>query len=269
MPGYYVKINARLSAGNGRTGKVASALEQFDMNSEAGRSRMLQLHRHAQVGGCVSGIAHDINNLLGAAMAYAELVTYDEGVSPDSVKMLNNVIEGITKCSALVSSLTSISRKDRMDINLTSPEQLMDEALVLRDYELKIQRITVERDYQSDLAAIPADLAKLKLALLFLLINAQQALEGSENKQLKVSVGNTDGGIYFEIWDSGPGMSAELAEKAFDPYQTSWPDNQHMGLGLYSARRIAELHQGSLDYDAERGFRMFIKRDNGLLNLGN
>ena len=239
------------------------------MNSEEGRKRLLQLHRHAQVGGCVSGIAHDINNLLGAAMAYAELVSYDEGISPDSVKMLNNVIEGITKCSALVSSLTSISRKDRMDINLTSPEQLMDDALVLRDYELKIQRIAVEKSYQSDVAAIPADLAKLKLALLFLLINAQQALEAAEAKEIKVSVGNTDGGIYFDIWDSGPGLSPELAEKAFEPFQTSWPDDQHMGLGLYSARKIAELHQGTLDYDPERGFRLYIKRDNGLLNLGN
>lgn len=267
MPGYYVNITLRICTGIERMGKVASTLEEYDMNSEAGRNRLLQLHRHAQVGGCVSGIAHDVNNLLGAAMAYAELVSYDEGVSPDSVKMLNNVIEGITKCSALVSSLTSISRKDRMDINLTSPEQLMDDALVLRDYELKIQRIAIEKNYQSDVAAIPADLAKLKLALLFLLINAQQALETSESKLVKVSVGNMDGGIYFDIWDSGPGMSPDVAEKAFEPFQTSWPDSQHMGLGLYSARKIAELHQGTLDYEPERGFRMFIKRDNGLLNL--
>ena len=68
-------------------------MDRFDLNSEASRARLMQLHRHAQVGGCVSGIAHDINNLLGAAMAYAELAALDEGVSPDTSRMLEQIVD--------------------------------------------------------------------------------------------------------------------------------------------------------------------------------
>lgn len=239
-------------------------LEPFDITSDAGRARLLQLHRRAQVGGCVSGIAHDINNLLGAAMAYAELVSYDEGISPDSAKMLNQVVDGISKCSRLVSTLTSISRRDRLDVSLASPEQLVDEVIVLRDYEFKLKRVAVERIVAADLPTISVDMAKLKLALVFLLVNAQEALESTDDKKVRITLDHEDGNVRFHVWDSGPGLSPEGVEEAFTPFQTSWPDGDHMGLGLYSARKIAELHGGDLTYTLEGGFCLRIKRDSGL-----
>jgi len=247
-------------------GKGARDLELYDLNSEAGRARLLQLHRRAQVGGCVNGIAHDINNLLGAAMAYAELVSYDEGISPDSAKMLSQVVDGIAKCSRLVSSLTSIARKDKMDVNLASPEHLVDEVLVLRDYEFKLKRVAVERIYAANLPTVSVDMAKLKVALLFLLINAQEALEAADEKKVRVSVDYEDGRVSFGVWDSGGGLGPDDIDRAFEPFHTSWPDGDHMGLGLYSARSIAEMHGGGLTYDPGQGFRLEIKRDNGLLD---
>tara|TARA_R110001592_G_scaffold52056_2_gene159643 strand:+ start:146 stop:880 length:735 start_codon:yes stop_codon:yes gene_type:complete len=241
-------------------------LEPFDINSEDGQNRLLQLHRNAQVGACVSGVTHDINNMLGAAMAYAELVSYDEGVSDDSKKMLNQIVDGITKCSQLITSLTSIARKERIEINLTAPFQLMDEVLTLRDYELKTKRIKLERHYEDSLPTIPTDMPKMKLALIFLLTNAQEALSEAEDKRIKVTLSNLDGGVCFAIWDSGPGLTPEQVTSAFKPLHTGWRDGEsHLGFGLYSARQIAEFHGGSLRYTPEEGFQLFIKRNDSLL----
>ncbi len=240
-------------------------MDGFDVNSEAEQARLLALHRFAEAGGCVSGVTHDVNNLLGAAMAYAELVTYDEGVSEDSKKMLGNIVDGITKCSGLISALTSISRKGRDNVELVAPEQLMDEVLMLRDYELKIRQISIELDYQQGIAAIPADAAKLKLERSRLIANAQEADGGASEKATRVGIGNVEGGVFFSVWDSGPGLSSEHMNAAFEPFTSFWPEGkEHVGLGLFSARKIVERHDGSLSYTAEEGFRLVVKRENEL-----
>ena len=239
-------------------------MEPFDIDSDALQARVQHLHRRAQVGDCVGGVAHDINNMLGAAMAYAELVAYDEGVSDDSKRMLGQIVDGISKCSGLISSLTSISRKERLDVSLASPENLMDEALILRDYEFKIRQITVERDYHPGVATISTDLAKLKLALIYLLVNAQEALQDAPEKIVRIRVANVEGGVCFDVWDSGPGLAPDAVEKAFAPYYSTAPDGDRLGLGLSNARAVAELHDGSLTYTPENGFRLVVKHDNQL-----
>ncbi len=240
-------------------------LNSFDPDSEQGKARLVQLHRYAQVGKCVNGVTHDINNLLGAAMAYAELASFDERISPDTNRMLGQIVDGITKCSQLISSLTSIARRDRMDINLVSPDRLMDDVLTLRDYELKMKQIAVEKIYDPELAAMPLDLARVKVALIYLLMNAQDAVSELPDRRVRISVLSLEDGVEFQIWDSGGGLASEHMESAFLPMTSYWPDGEHVGLGLYAARQVAEMHEGSLTFSPEKGFCMALKRDNGLI----
>jgi two-component system, sporulation sensor kinase E len=239
-------------------------LERFDLDSDAGRARLVQLHRYAQVGKCVNGVTHDINNLLGAAMAYAELATLDENIAPDTVKMLNQIVDGVTRCSTLVKSLTSIARKDRPDVNLACVDRVLDEILLLRDYEFKVNQITITRHFEPVIPTVPVDLPKLKLALVFLLMNAQEAVLDKDQRAISVRVGREGDGVFVAIADSGEGLSPELVDSAFEPLTTYWPSGDHLGMGLYVARQVAELHGGTLTYDPESGFRMTLRFDNGL-----
>ena len=121
-------------------------MEGINLESEDDLARLTHLHRYAQVGLCVNGVTHDINNLLGAAMAYAELAGLDPNLAPETARMMSQIVDGVSRCSQLIKSLTSIARRDRQDINLASPEQVMKEMLQLRDYELKMGQITLETD---------------------------------------------------------------------------------------------------------------------------
>lgn len=241
-------------------------VDAFDPDSEQGRARLVAIHRYAQVGKCVNGVTHDINNLLGAAMAYAELASFDERLSPDTSRMLGQIVDGITKCSQLISSLTSIARKERLDVSLVAPERLMDEVLCLRDYEFKLKQIAVEKHYDADVLAMPMDLAKVKVALIYLIVNAEEALAAlPEGRQLHISVCALPDGVEYQIRDSGPGLAPEHREAAFEPITSFWPDGEHLGMGLFAARRVAELHEGQLTYCPEKGFCLSLKRENGLL----
>lgn len=240
-------------------------MDSFDPNSEQGKACLVQLHRYAQVGKCVNGVTHDINNLLGAAMAYAELASFDERLSPDTTRMLGQIVDGITRCSQLISSLTSIARRDRADINLVAPERLMDDVLTLRDYELKMKQITVEKVYDPGLSTMLLDLPKAKAALIYLLVNAQDAVSDKPDRRVRITVTGTADSVEYQIWDSGGGLAPEHAESAFLPLTTFWPEGEHVGLGLYAARKVAELHEGSLTFSPEKGFCLLLKRDNGLI----
>lgn len=239
-------------------------MKRLNLDSEDDWTRLALLHRYAQVGHCVNGVTHDINNLLGAAMAYAELASLDTQITPETARMLDQIVDGITKCSVLIKSLTSIARKDRPDINLASPDKIMEEVLLLRDYELKMAQITVEKDFDGEIPSLPVDLPKMKLAFILLLMNAQEALRDKSERRIRMSAGKTPEGAYIELWDSGGGLDPEIVEEAFEPLTTFWPDGQHMGMGLYMARQIAALHGGDLTYSSDGGFRMTLKRDNGL-----
>lgn len=242
-------------------------VEGIRLESESDVARLLQVHRYAQVGRCVNGVTHDINNLLGAAMAYAELASFDPAVSPETARMLGQIVEGATKCSELVKSLTSIARRDRADINLVSLDKLLDEVLLLLDYEFKMAQITFERRVDPGLEPLPVDLPRLKIALLYLLLNAQQAVRGKDSRIVRVSIRNTPDGVCIEVWDSGGGLDPEIADRAFEPLTSFWGEGDHLGMGLYMARQVAEMHGGQLQFDADRGFCLSIRRRHDLNDL--
>ncbi len=234
------------------------------MESDEDLTRLIHLYRYAQVGLCVNGVTHDINNLLGAAMAFAELASLDPNLSPDSLRMMGQIVDGVGKCSALIKSLTSIARRDRVDVNLASPEQVMREILQLRDYELKLSQIRLEHNLDIQVPSLPLDLPKVKLAFIYLMMNAEHALRGHDDRRLRVTAGPTEDGAYIEIWDSGGGLAPEHLETAFDAMTTYWAEGQHLGMGLFVARRVAEAHGGTLTFSPDSGFRMTFKRENAL-----
>ena len=99
-------------------------------------NRLLQLFRYSQIGQCVNSVTHDVNNLLGAIMAYSELISMDESIAADSKRMLGEVVEAVRKASGLMGNLTDIARKPRQDVRIVAPIQLMNRVIDLRRYEI-------------------------------------------------------------------------------------------------------------------------------------
>jgi len=231
------------------------------------RERAVHLFRSAQIGQCVNSVTHDVNNCLGAIMAYAELVSMDQGLSADSTRMLREVIEAVRKSSALVGNLTDIARQQSSDVRIVGPAQLAERALDLQRYNVKVSGIALETDYEADLAAIAVDLPRIERALVSLLTNAIEALEGGVRGSIRVSAAERDGAVEIVVWDSGPGVAEDVRERVFAPFYTT-KEGVHIGLGLTTAREAARLHDGELAYDPERGFVLELPRNSRLAKEG-
>ena len=243
------------------------SLDNALLGSEQARARLEECSRFAQAGRCVSGVTHDINNYLGAVMAYAELVGLEEGLSEESRRMLVEVVGAISKCTSLLGVLTAVAREaEKTSVDMLDAAVLAREALSVHHYALRIDQVDLSVDIEENLASVLGDGAKVQLALTHLLMNAREALAGVADKQVRLGLRGVEGGVEFTVWNSGPPIPEARRDAIFAPFTTS-KTGIHLGLGLPVVRDIAELHGGSVAYDAERGFVLYLARANSLDKL--
>lgn len=235
--------------------KERSTLSPLPLDAEETLERLLLLSRYAQVGRCVDGATHDINNALGAALAYAELIQLDQGLSEDSRRMLERTSEAIERCSHLVSQLTNLGRSDAWMDSVCDPAELVQDVVLTREYALKRGNIAIQTDYEPNVPSVVADAQQVRLAVLYLLMNAQEAVEGAAERVIRVRVYSAQAGCCIEVWNAGAVVPEHDRAALAEPLTTSKGDH-HLGLGLHAVARTAKRLGGTLAYTPEAGFRV-------------
>jgi C4-dicarboxylate-specific signal transduction histidine kinase len=105
--------------------------------------------------------------------------------------------------------------------------------------------VDVALELARGLPAVQADPVQLQQVLVNLIQNACDALAPEPGAhQLKIRTLQSDAKLAFEVEDNGPGLSAEVEARLFQPYVTTKPGG--MGLGLAICRSIMESHGGRL-----------------------
>ncbi|MBI3118297.1 MAG: HAMP domain-containing histidine kinase [Candidatus Hydrogenedentes bacterium] len=218
--------------------------------------KLNELLQYFKVGRCVNGVSHDVNNCLGAILAYAELANLDTRLGPETRRMVIKITEAVERASALVTELTNVARPLKNSVNIIDLRQLVRGILMVRDYDLRIRQVEIASDLD-ETPSLSGDAARLRLALLYLLMNAEEALQNSEKRRIRITLRAEAQGIAFEIWDSGPGVDGQNVDKIFEPFFTT-KGALHLGLGLCTARATIEQHGGTLRYEPQRGFVAFL-----------
>ncbi|MCC6142927.1 MAG: HAMP domain-containing histidine kinase [Candidatus Hydrogenedentes bacterium] len=238
-------------------------MDTLDLQSDAFQQRLMLLFRHAMVGRCVNGVTHDVNNYLGAVLAYAELIGYEENLSAESRRMLDEIVDGIKRSSDLMGTLTGIARKDRQRVSLTHIEELLRHTVQLQQYNNRLAQTQVETVFHETPRAVPANAPRLELAFQALLLNAMEAVEGAPRRIIRIRTDYDASCCTVEFWDSGSGMGGESAENYFAPFTTT-KDEFHLGLGLAFARQVVQEHGGTLAYQPGTGIVVGLPLENGM-----
>jgi two-component system NtrC family sensor kinase len=123
-------------------------------------------------------------------------------------------------------------------------------ALVMRVLRLRARaqraaRIEVTRDLSEGLPRLKGDGLLLQQALLNLVLNAEQAIDGPGH--LVVRTATADGVVTITVEDSGPGLAIEVAARMFEPFFTTKDVGQGTGLGLAIAYGVVRAHGGTID----------------------
>jgi two-component system NtrC family sensor kinase len=123
--------------------------------------------------------------------------------------------------------------------------QILEETLALRDYDLRMSHIRVHLELASDLPVTAADPHQLQQVFLNMVNNAVDAiLERSTDGDLWVRTGTNADRLFIEFTDSGPGV--QDASRVFDPFYTTKPVGKGTGLGLSICYGIITEHGGTI-----------------------
>jgi len=199
----------------------------------------------------------DLNALLMTLDAHAASVALQFFArylrSTRSVETLQN---STARIFDLISAIKAYSYMDRAPIVEVDVPAGLDATVQM--LQSRMSNVMVQRDYQADLPRISAYGSELNQVWTALIENALDALGNHGTLRLTCRV-EADM-LLVEIWDTGPGIPAELQDRIFEPFFTTKAPGQGLGLGLDNAMRIVRKHRGHLSVRSEPGSTCFRVR---------
>jgi signal transduction histidine kinase len=165
--------------------------------------------------------------------------------------LLADVKESTRRISELVAAVRSYSQMDRASMQRIDVTDGLESTLVMLGHKLR-DGITVVRDYSADVPMLEAYAGELNQVWTNLIDNALDAMDGTGTLRLATRLEGDH--VVVEIGDTGPGMSPQVAARAFEAFYTTKDIGKGTGLGLDIARRIVvERHGGTITIDPQPG----------------
>jgi PAS domain S-box-containing protein len=233
--------------------QLATTIEKVRLYEETCRAyedlrrtqeQLLQSEKMSAVGQLIAGVAHELNNPLTAILGYAQLLE-SEGLQDRAADFVSKLFKQAQRTHRVVQNLLSFARQRKPQKQQVDICKVLDETLALRDYDLKVNDITLERDIQQPIASVTADPHQLEQVFLNIINNAVDAmLEAGQGGMLKVRVYAEDGHVHAEFHDSGPGIKEP--NRIFDPFYTTKSVGKGTGLGLSICYGIVKEHGGDI-----------------------
>ncbi|HUK17545.1 MAG TPA: GAF domain-containing protein [Bryobacteraceae bacterium] len=247
----YSSTDENLLVATGR--QLATTIEKVRLYEETCRAyedlrltqeQLLQSEKMSAVGQLISGVAHELNNPLTAILGYAQLLE-SEKLSERCSDFVGKLYKQAQRTHRVVQNLLSFARQRKPEKQRVDLRKVLDETLALREYDLRVHRIQLEREIEPDLPVVTADPHQLEQVFLNIINNAVDAmLETSQGGKLKVSMRFRNGCLHTEFHDSGPGIKEP--KKIFDPFYTTKSVGKGTGLGLSICYGIIKEHGGEI-----------------------
>ena len=226
----------------------------------------------AALGNLVAGVAHEINNPIGAVNSAADVsarcievigeaiagsATLDDLKNDrkfeKALKLLrdNNqvIVTAGQRIGGIVQNLKNFARLDEAQFKTADIHEGIDSTLMLVDHELK-SRIEVVKEY-GDIPYINCFPNQLNQVLMNLLINAAHAIEGKG--EIHISTWADAECIYLKIADTGKGIAPDKIGQIFEPGFTTKGVGVGTGLGLSISYNIIEKHRGTIEVQSTVG----------------
>ncbi|MBK7541533.1 MAG: PAS domain S-box protein [Candidatus Competibacter sp.] len=249
-------------------------------------SMMVQTEKMLSVGGLAAGMAHEINNPLGAILQGSQNILRRIGpeltqnrAAADALgvdlnqlnrylqergilRLLEGIREAGARAAKIVADMLSFSRRSEAQFALVEVEDLLETVLRLAasDYDLKkkydFKRIRIERAYDPALRLVYCDKTEIEQVILNLLKNAAQAMAEEETPSPRILLRTAREADYavLEVVDNGPGMEDKTLKRIFEPFFTTKDVGVGTGLGLsVSYFIVTEQHNGRLSVTSKPG----------------
>jgi len=194
-------------------------------------------------------IAHEVRNPLTNLTLAIEHINDELPEGSESIKVYTEIIErNALRIEELIGELLNSSKPKELNLQLIDLQELVDETLELAIDSINFNRVMLHKLFAKNLPRILLDRAKIKVALINIIINAIEAMTG-DKRELTLVTMQQGNNILLQIIDTGKGMGADELEKLFEPFFTAKPNG--LGLGLTSTKNILNSHNANIMVESE------------------
>jgi PAS domain S-box-containing protein len=217
-------------------------------NQKKNERATLLAEKLAATGRLVRTLAHEVRNpLSNIHMSLEQLV----GLTRDEDRIYLDIIDRNGKrINDLITELLTSSKPAEMALERIVAQNVIDESLAAAVDRLTLKQIKLKLQYPESPCYIRGDQGKLKIAILNIIINAIEAMDGT-SRELKIVLSCNEENNLIEITDTGCGIPQENLSKLFEPFFTS--KRNGIGLGLASTLNILQAHNASVEVKSTVG----------------
>jgi two-component system sensor kinase FixL len=232
-----------------RAGHDAAVRRTADQRLERLQSELIEASRLSAMGELASTIAHELNQPLSATASYLQgsirLLDREPLDRPLIREALTGANEQILRAGGIVRRLRDFVARGEIERRCESLPQILQEAGSLAMIGAQRRGMTLHFAIEQDVDQVLADRVQLEQVVLNLARNAIEAMERCPKRELLIGAAHTrEEMVEVSMADTGPGISAELIPRLFQPFVTT--KRQGTGVGLSICRSIIEAHGGRL-----------------------
>ncbi len=206
--------------------------------------------RLAALGRITAGVAHEVKNPLNSMRLWLEnlkeSLSADQEIPQQAVKVLDSEID---RLDHVVKRFLDFTRPVELHLEDTNLAELLAEVVAVARPQLERARVQAEVELPTDSPPARVDRQLIKQAILNLALNAVDAMP--DGGRLTVALSRRGEMAEVSVTDTGRGIAPEHRARIFQLFFTTRPGGS--GIGLASAFRIVQLHNGSIDFESEIG----------------
>ena len=214
------------------------------------QAQLQQAQKLESLGILAGGVAHDMNNVLGAILAMATV--HQQKAAEDSARHrdMGTIIQACQRGGSLAKGLLGFARKNLSEECEVDLNTVVREGVSLLS-QTTFQHVQLVTELEASPCCVKGDPASLSHALMNLCVNAVDAMP--EAGTLLLRTRREGAKAVLEVADTGLGMPREVLEKALDPFFTTKPQGKGTGLGLPIVYGTVKAHHGRIDIQSEPG----------------
>ena len=248
---------------------VAEKVEELDQE----RAKTIQAAKLASLGEMATGVAHELNQPLTSILFEADYLKMivnrareaTGGVLSPVMEELRqtgeNIALDVERCRRIIDHLRAFGRVTGGYSTSVDVNAVIEDSFVLIGERLRHQGILVELDLAPDLPLVMADPNRLEQVFLNLITNAEHALllldrriadetveRAAYRKRLEVATLLEEDWVVVKVRDNGCGIPAADHERVFEPFFTTRPVGEGVGLGLSISYGIVTQLGGEISF---------------------
>jgi two-component system, NtrC family, C4-dicarboxylate transport sensor histidine kinase DctB len=237
--------------------------EQAEANLRLTQAELVQAAKLATLGRMSAALSHEYNQPLAAIRSDSEIagMLIERGRAGEAQTNLTRIGGMVDRMAEIAKTLKGFTRKSGTDIKPVSLRQVIDEAMLLLQPQIKQSEVKLDLSLPDEDIIVKGGRIRLEQVVINLLSNALDAVGSCEEPEVRMSLHVEKTEAVLSVSDNGPGIDADALPQIFDPFFTTKDVGAGLGLGLSIAYKIVHDFSGSLKAaNREEGGAQFIMR---------